>query len=62
MKGFRLATLLCGLISPTFAGDIADIIKSGDIWKKTYKELSGREFSDVSYDRIDADTIRISRR
>lgn len=61
MKGFRLATLLCGLISPTFAGDIADIIKSGDIWEKTYKELSDREFSDVSYDRIDADTIRISR-
>lgn len=61
MKRFLLTLLFCGVISPAFAGDIADIIKSGEIWKKSRIELSAKEFNGVRYAPVDEDTIRVPR-
>lgn len=62
MKRLLLTTLFGGLMSHAFAGDIADIIKSGEIWKKNRMELSGKELMGVRYSPVDDDTIRVPRK
>ena len=62
MKRLLLTTLFVGLMSHSFAGDIADIIKSGEIWKKNRMELSGKELMGVRYAPVDDDTIRVPRK
>ena len=62
MKRLLLTTLFGGLMSHAFAGDIADIIKSGEIWKKNRMELSGKELMGVRYAPVDDDTIRVPRK
>lgn len=61
MKRILLTTLFCGLLAPAFAGDIADIVKSGEIWKKNRQQLSAGALNGVRYAPVDADTIRVPR-
>ena len=62
MKRLLLTSFFCGIMSHAFAGDIADIIKSGEIWKKNRMELSGKELMGVRYAPVDDDTIRVPRK
>lgn len=62
MKRILLTTLFCGLLAPAFAGDIADIVKSGEIWKKNRQQLSAGALNGVRYAPVDDDTIRVPRK
>lgn len=53
-----LAGVLC---APLFGGDIAEIVKSGEIWEKNRSELAAGEFRGVRHAVVDADTIRVPR-
>ncbi len=61
MRSILSAGAACLLSLPLFGGDIADIVKSGEIWKKNRMELSAKEFNGVRYARVDANTIRVPR-
>ncbi len=56
--GIGLAGFLC---APLFAGDIAEIVKSGEIWEKNRTELAAGEFRGVRHAVVDADSIRVPR-
>lgn len=62
MKHLLLTSLFCGIMPYALAGDIADIIKSGDIWEKSRMELSANELKGVRYAPVDEDTIRVPRK
>lgn len=52
-----LGAVLCA----AYAGDISEELKTGDMWKKTRKELAAGVLNGVSFNKVDDRTLRVPR-